>query len=109
MSDTMRVAAVQFDMRPVATVAEFLFRCSYFVETAAGHAVDVLLFPELFTNPLLPRLPGASVAERVEQGTPALLQAFQKLATTHQIDVIVGSHLSVQDGHLRNIAYLMRR
>lgn len=109
MTDTMRVAAVQFDMRPVATVAEFLFRCAYFIETAAGHAVDVLLFPELFTNPLLRRLPGDSIAQRVDQATPALLQAFQKMATTHQIDVILGSHLSVQDGHLRNIAYLVRR
>ena len=105
----MRVAAVQFDMRPVATVAEFMFRCDYFIAAAAGHAVDVLLFPELFTNPLLPRLPGATVRERVQQGTPALLQAFRELAVRHQVDVIAGSHLTVQDGRLRNVAHLLRR
>jgi predicted amidohydrolase len=109
MSDTMRVAAVQFDMRPVATVAEFLVRSAYFIESAAGYAVDVLLFPELFTLPLLPRMPGDAMAQRVEQATPALLQAFQHLASRHQVDVILGSHLSVQGGHLRNIAYLVRR
>lgn len=109
MTESMRVAAVQFDMRPVATVAEFLFRCAYFIDMAAGYAVDVVLFPELFTNPLLPRLPGSSIAERVAQATPALLQAFQKFATTHQIDIILGSHVTEQDGHLRNVAYLVRR
>ncbi len=109
ISGTMRVAAVQFDMRPVATVAEFMFRCDYFIAMAAGNAVDVLLFPELFTMPLLPRLPGTTIAERLAQGTPALLQAFREMASRHQIDVILGSHLTVQDGHLRNVAHLVRR
>lgn len=109
MTDTMRVAAVQFDMRPVATVQEFVMRCDYFTAAAAGYAVDVLLFPELFTNPLLPRMPGTSIANRVEQATPALLQAFQKMATTHQLDIIVGSHLTWHEGRLLNIAHLVRR
>ncbi|HEX3134091.1 MAG TPA: carbon-nitrogen hydrolase family protein, partial [Planctomycetota bacterium] len=109
MSDTMRVAAVQFDMRPVATVPEFLGRCSYFVEAAAGYAADVLLFPELFTNPLLPCIPGTSIAQRVEQITPALLQSFQSMATKHRLDIIVGSHLTWHEGRLLNIAHLVRR
>src|SRR5688572_19042022 len=106
MTDTMRVAAVQFDMRPVARDVEFFARCAYFVEAAAGYSVDVLLFPELFTLPLLPHAGGlTALAER----TPKLLDAFTHLATTHQIDLILGSHLTWHEGRLLNIAHLIRR
>jgi predicted amidohydrolase len=106
MTDTMRVAAVQFDMRRLQTDAEFLQRCDHFVAMAAGHGVDVLLFPELFTLPLVPHAGGLrALAER----TPKLLEAFTHLATTHGVDVIAGSHLTWHEGRLLNIAHLIRR
>src|ERR1043165_1145975 len=109
MNDTMRVAAVQFDLRPVKRDSDFFARCAYFAAAAAGHGVDVLLFPELVTTPLLPHLTGATVAERVERATPALLEGFRSLAMSNRLDLIVGSHLSVVEGQLRNVAYLVRR
>jgi predicted amidohydrolase len=109
MSETMRVAAVQFDMRPVARDVEFFARCAYFVEAAAGHGVDVLLFPELFTNPLIPHAGKPATIRSFAEATPKLLEVFVRLATTHQVDVIVGSHLTWHEGRLLNIAHLVRR
>jgi predicted amidohydrolase len=103
----MRVAAVQFDLRAVSRDVEFLGRCAYFIEAAAGHGVDVVLFPELFTNPLIPHL--ARAGGKPGEGAPRLLEFFQRLATTHQLDIIAGSHLTLEDGRLRNIAHLIRR
>ena len=109
MTDTMRVAAVQFDMRAVAQDVEFLARCSYFVQAAAGYGVDVVLFPELFTNPLMPHAGRPPSLRAFAESTPRLMEAFQRLATTHGIDIIVGSHLTWHEGRLLNIAHLVRR
>jgi predicted amidohydrolase len=109
MTDIMRVAAVQFDMRPVTRDVEFFARCAYFVEAAAGYGVDVLLFPELFTNPLMPHAGRPPSLRTFAEATPKLLEAFIHFATTHQIDIIVGSHLTWHEGRLLNIAHLVRR
>jgi predicted amidohydrolase len=109
MSDTMRVAAVQFDMRAAASAGAFEERCAFFVRAAADYGADVVVFPELFTNPLL-GLPGVGAqAERLARLTPALLAHWTRLATGHGIDVVAGSHLCSEDGRLCNVAHLVRR
>jgi predicted amidohydrolase len=110
MNDSMRVAAVQFDQRAVGSREDFLARCAFFVDTAAGHGADVVLFPELFSNPLM-ALPGTGPVgvRRLHQHTPALLEAFTALATSREIDIIAGSHLMLDGDRVVNVAHLVRR
>ena len=108
----VRVAAVQFDMRAVASFAEFAQRCEFFVKSAADYQADFVLFPELLTNPLLALVKESrptQTARRLSEFTEVYVEIFKKFATQNQINIIAGSHLTVEDNKLYNIAYLFRR
>jgi len=68
----IRVAAVQYEMRPITSFEQFAQQCEFFIDTAWEYRADFLLFPEMLTNqlqvlvqapessatpPILPRLP----------------------------------------------------
>ena len=108
----VRVAAVQFDMRAVASFAEFAQHCEFFVRSAADYQADFVLFPELLTNPLQALVTEAlptKTARRLSEFTQAYVETFTRFATKYKINIIAGSHLTVEDKKLYNIAYLFRR
>ncbi|MBL9014487.1 MAG: bifunctional GNAT family N-acetyltransferase/carbon-nitrogen hydrolase family protein [Myxococcales bacterium] len=107
-----RVAAVQYQMRPLTTFDEFAQQVEFFVDTASEYRMDFVLFPELITNQLLALVPAARPglsARRLHEFTPRYLELFGHLAMKHNINIIGGSHLTLEGRQLYNIAYLFRR
>jgi predicted amidohydrolase/ribosomal protein S18 acetylase RimI-like enzyme len=110
--EDVRVAAVQYQMRPVASFDEFARHCEFFVDTASDYRCDFICFPELLTNQLLPLVGKGSPAEcarRLAGFTPEYEALFTRLAMSYNVNIIGGTHL-VQEGEtMHNDAYLFRR
>ena len=111
-SQTVRICVVQYQMREIKSFEEFERQCGYFVDVAADYKSDFILFPELFTMQLLSfspaQRPGLAVRE-LAQFTPRYLELFAKLAIKYDINIIGGSHFSVEEEHLYDAAYLFKR
>ncbi len=109
---SVRVAAVQYEMRPIRTFDEFETQCEFFIDTASEYRADFLLFPELITNQLLALVPGetpAKTARQLDRFTPRYVDFFGKMAMAYDVNIIAGTHLTVEDEHLYNVAYLFHR
>jgi len=109
---SVRICVVQYQMREIRSFEEFARQCEYFVDVASDYKSDFILFPELFTLQLLSFLPaqrpGLAVRELAGY-TPRYLELFTGLALKHDINIIGGSHFTLEDGHLYNASYLFRR
>jgi predicted amidohydrolase len=109
---TVAVAAAQFQMRPTTSFDEFAQQCEFFVDTATEYRVDFLLFPEMITNQLQTLVPesrpGLS-ARRLSEFTEAYVELFTRLSIKYNVNIVAGSHLTVEDESLFNVAYLFRR
>jgi predicted amidohydrolase/GNAT superfamily N-acetyltransferase len=107
-----RVAAVQYQMRSIKSFDEFTSQCEFFVDTASEYRVDLLLFPELLTNQLLglvePDRP-ALMARSLSRFTDEYVAFFRQLAMKYYVNIIGGSHLTVEDDTLYNVSWLFRR
>jgi predicted amidohydrolase/GNAT superfamily N-acetyltransferase len=108
----LRVAAVQYQMRTIKSFEDFAQQCEFFIDTASEYRMDFLLFPELLTNQLQSLVPaerpGLS-ARRLHEFTDQYINFFRHMAIKHNVNIIGGSHLTVEDEKLYNIAYLFRR
>jgi predicted amidohydrolase len=108
----VRVASVQYEMRALGSFDEFAKQCDFFVDTAGEYGCDFVLFPELLTNQLLALVaeerPGAS-ARRLTEFTEPYIQAFTSMAVKYNVNVVAGTHMTVENDRLYNIAYLFRR
>lgn len=108
----VRVCAVQYQMRLIQSFDEFAKQCEYFVDVASDYKCDFILFPEIFTTQLLSFLPNerpALAMRKLSEFTPLYLGLFTKLAVKHNINIIGGSHFTIENDNLYNIAYLFRR
>jgi len=108
----VRVAAVQYQMRQINTFDEFAQQCEFFIDAASEYRADFLLFPEMLTNQLqlLVLQPESySTARRLDEFTPRYIEFFTKMAMKYDINIIGGTHLTVEDHKLYNIASLFRR
>lgn len=109
---TVRVASVQYLMRSVASWDDFATQCEFFIDTASEYRSDFVLFPELLTNQLQALVtedrPGKT-ARRLTEFTDRYMEFFSAMAIKHAVNVVAGSHLTVQDDKLYNVAYLFRR
>ena len=108
----VRVACVQYQMRTIDSFETFQQNTSFFVEAASDYRTDFLLFPELITNQLLPLLeskrPGLAARE-LDRFTDQYVAHFTQLAIRNNVNIIGGTHLTVEDERLYNVAYLFRR
>jgi len=109
---TVRVAAVQYQMRPITSFDEFAQQCEFFIDTASEYRMDFLLFPEMVTNQLqvLVQTPESSAtARRLDEFTPRYVEFFTRMAMKYNLNIIGGTHLTVESGKLYNVASLFRR
>ena len=108
----VRLGAVQYQMRRVASFEEFAQQVAYFVDVAGEYHCDFVVFPELFTLQLLSCMetqrPGEA-ARRLADVTPQYLELLTRLAVSHHVNIIGGSHFTLEGNKLYNIAYLFRR
>lgn len=108
----VRICAVQYQMRCVKNFDEFAAQCEYFVDVASDYRSDFIVFPEMFTCQLLSFLPAerpARAMRKLSQFTPQYLDLFTNLAVKYNINIIGGSHFTVEGDDLYNISYLFRR
>lgn len=108
----VRICVVQYEMRKISSFEDFATQCEFFIDVASDYRCDFILFPEIFTTQMLsfieaPR-PGIAVRKLAEY-TPQYLERFQKLSVKYNINIIGGSHFTVESGRLFNIAYLFKR
>jgi predicted amidohydrolase len=106
-----RVAVVQYELKKIATFEEFAAQCSKFVREAAAEKADFVLFPELFTNQLLTFLDAdnATIGAALTAYTERFVELFSSLAREAKTYIIAGSHLTLEEGRLKNIAYFFDR
>ncbi|HYV37381.1 MAG TPA: GNAT family N-acetyltransferase [Gemmataceae bacterium] len=108
----VRVCVVQYQMRLVTDFAMFAGQCEYFLDVASEYKCDFIVFPEIFTTQLLSLVHAenpAAAMRKLSEFTPAYLELFTRLAVKYNVNVIGGSHFTVEDNDLYNIAYLFRR
>ncbi|MCB9729092.1 MAG: GNAT family N-acetyltransferase [Deltaproteobacteria bacterium] len=107
-----RVASVQYQMRHITSFEEFAVQVEFFADTAADYRCDFLLYPELLTNQLLAMVPAsrpALAARRLHEFTDRYLELFRRMAIKHAVNIIGGTHLTVDGDTLYNVAYLFHR
>ncbi|MBN1606397.1 MAG: GNAT family N-acetyltransferase [Polyangiaceae bacterium] len=108
----VRVAAVQYQMRPVSSFEDFAAQCQFFAEAAGEYRADFVVFPERLTNQLQSLVMAerpALTARRLNEFTERYRELFTRMAIKYNVNVIAGSHFTVEDDHLYNAAYLFRR
>jgi predicted amidohydrolase/ribosomal protein S18 acetylase RimI-like enzyme len=108
----VRVCVIQYQMRALKRFREFAEHCEYFIDTSSDYKCDFILFPELFTTQLLSFIkrerPGLA-ARRLAEYTPQYLELFSHLSVKYNINIIGGTHLTLEENNLFNISYLFQR
>lgn len=100
--ERIRVAALQYYFRPVASFKDFQAQVTGLVETAADYKCRLLVFPEYFTVQLLTlgnvkRPINVQVRELAGQ-VPRFLELMQKLSRKHRLYIVGGSIPCMDDG-----------
>jgi predicted amidohydrolase len=114
---TIRVTAVQFELRAETSFDAFAGHVMSVVETAAAAGTDLVVLPELATTGLLASHPGAgsltiddlpaAYREVFPPLTDPLVELLRELAMRLDITVLGGSHFRrAEDGSHRNTAHL---
>ncbi len=108
----VRVCAVQYELKRLTSFDDFADRVAHFTAVASDYRCDFILFPEVFTTELLPLVrsaDGAAAMRALDEFTPQFLELGTALAVRHDVNIVAGTHLTVEDGKLFNVAYLFRR
>lgn len=114
LPDVVRVAAVQFRMRRIASHEDFEEQVEFFVDTAADYGADFVAFPEMFTLALLSldekNLAPTIAIARVAEYKDRFCAFMEKLAVSYNINIIGGSHPTrIANGEIRNVCYVFLR
>lgn len=108
----VRICAVQYQMREIKSFDDFARQCEYFVDVASDYKSDFILFPENITAQLLtfmpPERPGMAV-RKLSEFTPQYLELFSKLAVKYDVNIIGGTHFTLEGDDLHNASYLFKR
>ncbi|MBI1207689.1 MAG: GNAT family N-acetyltransferase [Azospirillum sp.] len=111
--EVVRVATVQYLQRKVSSFAEFSKIIEFFVTAMSGHRADFVVFPEWFTFQLLSienaPLPAEQAMAKLAGYTEPLKQLLSGLALQNNINVVGGSHPTLDGDQLRNTSFVCLR
>jgi len=105
----VRIAAVQYLLRPITCIEEFVHQVEFFVRSAKDYKAHFLLFPEFFTMQLLSYInePAPAMAvRRLARMAPEYEALFMRLARETGIYIIGGTHPVFERGKVFNAAHL---
>jgi len=105
----IRIAAMQYLLRPINRFEDFATQVEFFVRSAREYRSHFVVFPEYFTMQLLSYLrepSGAKAVRRLAQLAPEYEGLFRRLAMESGIYIIAGTHPVIQEGQLFNAAHL---
>jgi len=110
----VRVAAVQYKQRKLASFGEFKQNVEYFVDAVAEYGADFVLFPEFFTLQLLStldaKLPPDQALDAMMRFSAPFSEMMSGLAVRYNINIIGGSHLLRRpNGKVRNVCHVFLR
>lgn len=95
--DSLRVAALQYYIRPVGSFDEFADQVTALVAAAVDYRARLVVFPEYFTTQLLTLgdldAPIARQVRRLPDYVPDYVELFRGLARRHQIHIVAGTIL----------------
>jgi predicted amidohydrolase/GNAT superfamily N-acetyltransferase len=108
-SSRVRIAAMQYLLRPITRFDDFATQVEFFVRSASEYHCQFVLFPEYFTMQLLSYLRDSAPARAVRR--LALLSGeyedlFKRLAKENGLYIIAGTHPVIQGNELFNAAHL---
>lgn len=114
LRDSVRIGAVQYKQRRVASFGEFIDIVRYFVDVIADYKGDFVVFPEMFTLQLLSmesqKLTPVEAIESLTRYTPQYTEAMRELALRYNINIIGGSHPTrMPNGRVENVCYVFLR
>lgn len=108
----VRVGAVQWQMRAVASIEEMLEQIEFFVDAVSDYQSDFVVFPELFVAPLMGLQEHSSQTEAIRflsNYTEQLRDNMSRMAIEYNANIIAGS-MPVSEGEkLYNVSYLCHR
>jgi predicted amidohydrolase len=100
--DRIRVAALQYFIRPVERFDDFARQVTGLVETAADYGCRLAVFPEYLTVQLLTlgdiRRPIRQQVRALADNLPQYIDLFSTLARKHGLYIVGGSIPAVDDG-----------
>jgi predicted amidohydrolase/GNAT superfamily N-acetyltransferase len=105
----VRIAAVQYLLRPIAGFEDFVSQVEFFIRSAQDYHSHFVLFPEFFTMQLLSYIkePAPALAvRRLAKLAPDYEALFMRLAKETGIYIIAGTHPVIQRGQVFNAAHL---
>lgn len=111
-SNKVRICLVQYMMRKITSFDDFAGMVKYFVDVASDYKSDFIVFPEIFTLQLLSLIPDSRPSESIREVakfTQPYLELFTSLSLKYNINIIGGSHLTLENDNMYNISYLFRR
>ena len=111
---TVRVGAVQWQMRNYRGLSELFEQIDFFVDSVSAYNCDFALFPEYFNAPLMSKsndLTEAQAIRKLAEYTDEIRDRFIELAISHNINIITGSmpYKNKETGKLFNVGFLCRR
>jgi predicted amidohydrolase len=110
--DRIRVASLQYFIRPVATFEQFRDQVVGLVETAADYDCRLIVFPEYFTIQLLTlgstREPIEQQIRRLAGQRPRYIELMEGLARSHGVYIVAGTIpvLDGENGPVKNVCHL---
>ncbi|MDJ0957383.1 MAG: GNAT family N-acetyltransferase [Arenicellales bacterium] len=108
----VRVAAVQWQMRPASTLDALRVQLRYFVSVVSEYAADFVVLPEYFNAALMAHFHTKNDADAVRQlseFTEPIRAYLADLAVQYNINIVAGSLPEYNNHRIRNVCYLLRR
>jgi predicted amidohydrolase/ribosomal protein S18 acetylase RimI-like enzyme len=108
----VKVGVVQWQMRILKDIDDFLQQVEYFVDAVSSYGSDVILFPEFFNAALMGNdndMDPADAVRVLASHSDTIRKKLVNLAVNYNINIIGGSVPEYSEGRLRNVAYLCRR
>lgn len=105
----VRIAAMQYLLRPISRFEEFATQVEFFVRSAREYGSQFVLFPEYFSMQLLSYLREPAPARAVRRLAEVVSDyeaLFRRLAMENRQYIIAGTHPIIQQGQLFNAAHL---
>ncbi len=108
----VRIGVVQWQMRPMPHLQNFLDQAEFFISSLANYNSDFALFPEFFNVPLMGSKKNTTSTEAIRflaSFTSEIKAHFAKMAVTYNINIIAGSIPIIENNKLYNVSYLFKR
>ncbi|MCC5923266.1 MAG: bifunctional GNAT family N-acetyltransferase/carbon-nitrogen hydrolase family protein [Crocinitomicaceae bacterium] len=108
----IRLGLVQWQMRSYPDLPSLMQQIKFFVDALSDYKADFALFPEFFNAPLMAQynhLGEAEAIRKLAEYTADIVNEFQKLSVSYNINIITGSMPELVDGKLYNVGYLCHR